>query len=75
MSRSDRITEEVGWIKLVFGVFVVIDASLITWLAQHHASGKSVLLISGHLGTIALSGVMVWPNWKIYRLLAELEVL
>jgi hypothetical protein len=33
MSRGDRIKEELGWLKLVFGVLVAIDVSLVGWLA------------------------------------------
>jgi hypothetical protein len=33
MSRGDRIKEELGWLKLVFGVLVASDVSLVGWLA------------------------------------------
>ncbi len=29
MARVDRLKEEIGWLKLVFGVLAAIDASLI----------------------------------------------
>lgn len=28
MARYDRIKEEIGWLKLIFGVFVAIEVSL-----------------------------------------------
>jgi len=36
MSQSDRIKEEIGWLKLVFGALVAVDVSLIAWLAQNY---------------------------------------
>jgi len=38
MSRADRIGEEIGWLKVIFAVRVALDASLVAWLAQNHAS-------------------------------------
>lgn len=34
MERINRLKEEVGWLKVVFGVLVAIDASLLGWLAN-----------------------------------------
>jgi len=40
MAKIDRLKEEIGWLKLVFGILVAIDASLVGWLTtQDYASG------------------------------------
>jgi hypothetical protein len=33
--QIDRIKEELGWLKVVFGVLAAIDTSLVAWLAQY----------------------------------------
>jgi len=75
MSRIDRIKEEIGWLKLVFGVLVAVDVSLLAWLAQNYAGANSVLLVAGLLATIVLTGAIVWVNRAAYRRIEELEEL
>jgi hypothetical protein len=29
MSKADRLKEEIGWLKLVFGVLVAVNVSLV----------------------------------------------
>jgi hypothetical protein len=47
MAKIDRLKEEIGWLKLVFGVLVAIDVSPVGWLAQNYASANRFLLVSG----------------------------
>ena len=44
MAKIDRLKEEIGWLKLVFGIFVAVDVSLVGWLVQNYASAKQVLV-------------------------------
>ena len=55
MARIDRLKEEVGWLKVVFGVLVALDASLLGWLAQNYASAS-------HLLTCWFSPPRSWPS-------------
>lgn len=75
MPRIDRIKEEIGWLKLVFGVLVAVDVSLLGWLAQNYASANSVLLLAGLVATIIITGAIVWVNRAAYRRIEELEEL
>jgi hypothetical protein len=36
MSKADRFKEEIGWWKVLTGVCVALDASLIGWLVQNY---------------------------------------
>jgi hypothetical protein len=36
MSRAERIKEEIGWLKLVFGGLIAVDVSLVASLAQNY---------------------------------------
>jgi len=40
MAKIDRLKEEIGWLKLVFGLLVAIDVSLVGWLAGPELCGR-----------------------------------
>jgi hypothetical protein len=73
VSRVDRIKEELGWLKLVFGVLVAIDVSLLAWLAQNYSDADNILVVASLLATAVLTGVIVWLNRMAYRRIEELE--
>jgi len=62
MSRSDRIKEELGWVKLVFAVSVAIDVSLVGWLAENYQVASQLLVLSAFVGVIFTTLVVVWIN-------------
>jgi len=55
MAKVDRLKEEIGWLKIVFGLLIAIDASLLGWLAQHYATGSCLLVAAGSVATIAVT--------------------
>ncbi|HEX5758933.1 MAG TPA: hypothetical protein VF121_07030 [Thermoanaerobaculia bacterium] len=73
MARSDSIKEELGWLKLVFGVVVAIDASLVAWVAQNLGGPKRVLTALAVAVILILVAVLVWLNVLAYRRIRELE--
>ncbi len=73
MSKTDRIKEELAWLKVVFGVFVVIDVSLVAWLAQNYNDGAAVLIVFGFLGVISATVIVVWVNRAAMQRFKELE--
>jgi len=59
MAKIDRLKEEIGWLKLLFGVLVAIDVSLVGWLAQNYASANWLLVAGAVIATaIATLGVV-----------------
>jgi hypothetical protein len=75
VARFDRIKEEIGWLKLVFGVLVAVDVSLIAWLAQNHVYADANLVLAGFFATVILSGVIIWVARTVHRRIEELEEL
>jgi hypothetical protein len=73
MAKIDRIKEEIGWLKLVFGVLVAIDASLVGWLAQNYASASRLLLLAGVGATAVVTLAVVRVNRLAYRRIQQLE--
>ena len=73
MSRSDRIKEEIGWLKVVFAVCVALDASLVAWLAQNYEAASPVLVVAASGAALVLAGLVVYVNGRVRRRLEELE--
>ncbi|HEV8718020.1 MAG TPA: hypothetical protein VGX03_35045 [Candidatus Binatia bacterium] len=73
MSKADRLKEEIGWLKLVFGALIAVDVSLVAWLAQNYATADRVLVLVGLVATLILTSVVVWVNRLAYRRIEQLE--
>ncbi len=42
MAKIDKVKEQVGWLKVVFGLLVAITTSLIGWLFLHYEENQLV---------------------------------
>jgi len=73
MARADRIKEEIGWLKLVFGIFLAADVSLIGWLAQNWTKVEGPVLALTVVAIVVLGYVVAWMNSRAYRRFAQLE--
>ena len=73
MAKIDRLKEEVGWFKLVFGLLVAIDVSLVGWLAQNYASASRVLVVGGVIATAVVTLGVVRVNRVAYHRMKEME--
>ncbi|MGQ0651834.1 MAG: hypothetical protein ACT4P4_06135, partial [Betaproteobacteria bacterium] len=67
MSKLDSAKEELGWLKVVFAVVVAIDASLVAWIAQAHASASILLTVTACVAVAVLTGAAFWINRLAYR--------
>ena len=70
---SERLKEEIGWLKVVFAVAVALDASLVGWLAQNYDTTSTLLFIAGVVAAVVLAVVVAYVNRLAYRRLKELE--
>jgi len=73
VAKIDRLKEEVGWLKVVFGVLVAIDASLLGWLAQNYSTGSRLLVLVASVVATAVTYAVVRVNRLAYRRIEELE--
>ena len=71
--KTDRIKEELGWLKIVFAIFVAVDVSLMAWLAQNYDELSQVLTVCGFLGVVFVTSVVVWVNQAAIKRFKELE--
>jgi len=72
MAKIDRLKEEIGWLKLVFGLLVAIDVSLVGWLAQNYASASRVLVVGGVIATAVVTLGVVRINRVAYHRMKEM---
>ena len=75
MSKAEKLKEEIGWLKVVFGILVATDISLLAWLAQNYNRAPSFLLAIGVLGVLGVTAGIVRVNKTAYRKIDELEEL
>jgi 4-hydroxybenzoate polyprenyltransferase len=75
MSKADGIKEELGWLKVVFGVLVAVDVSLVAWVAQNVSSPNRVLVWGAIFAVAVVTAGVVWINRLAYRRIRELEQL
>ena len=73
MAKIDRLKEEIGWLKLVFGLLVAVDVSLVGWLAQNYASASRVLIVGGVIATAVVTLGVVRINRVAYHRMKEME--
>ena len=74
MSQSEKIKEEIGWLKVAFGIMMAIQISLIGWLANHYDDvGISVeKLYASVVGIIVISIVVIIINKMAFKRMEEL---
>lgn len=70
-----NIKEEIGWLKLVFGILVAIDVSLVAWLAQNYTIADRVLVLAGLVAVGGVTIAVVWVNRVAIRRFKQLEEL
>ena len=72
MAKIDRLKEEIGWLKLVFGLLVAIDVSLVGWLAQNYAGANRLLMVGGVIATAVVTWGVVRINRIAYHRMKEM---
>ena len=73
MARVDWIKEEIGWLKVPFGLLAVVDASLLGWLAQSYTKANFVLLAAASVAATVVPSGMFQINRIAYRRIDDLE--
>ena len=75
MSRIDRLKEEIGWLKVIFGILVATALSLVAWIAQNYRTAPEFLVIACTIAVFAVTAGIVWVNKTAYQKIDEMEEL
>ena len=75
VSQIDKIKEEIGWLKVVFGALVAIDISLIAWLAQNFRTTDTFLIVLAVITVAGITVAIIGVNHSAFRRMGKLEKL
>jgi hypothetical protein len=73
MSKLDRLKEDIGLLKLFLAALIVIDVSLIAWVAQNYERAHRLLVLGGVASTVVVTGASIWITWRLRRAIEQLE--
>jgi Mn2+/Fe2+ NRAMP family transporter len=72
MAKIDEIKEDIGWLKVIFGILTAVDVSLLGWLAQNYKVTEPFLLFFTTIIIVCCTVGIVLVNKKAYRKIKEL---
>ena len=75
VAQIDSIKEELGWLKVIFGVFVAIDVSLVGWVAQNFSTAFGFTVVGAIIAVLVITLILVFVNRLTYQRIRELEKL
>nr|VFK15474.1 MAG: hypothetical protein BECKLPF1236A_GA0070988_101267 [Candidatus Kentron sp. LPFa]VFK31219.1 MAG: hypothetical protein BECKLPF1236C_GA0070990_101317 [Candidatus Kentron sp. LPFa] len=73
MAEIDKLKEEIGWMKVLFGILIISNISLIAWIAQNYNRAPEILLLIGIVGVLSITIGIAWLNKSAYRRIDKLE--
>lgn len=73
MSRSDRLKEEVTWLKVLSGAFLALDTSIVTWLVRNYDATVRVIIIGGCVLAAAMTCFVVALLVRVYCCIRSME--
>ena len=75
MAHIDKVKEEIGWLKVVFAIFIATVLSLIAWLVENYGEGQKLLLVVGGVAAFLIMLAIIWINSVAKRKINQLEEL
>jgi hypothetical protein len=72
MPRLDKLKEELGWLKVVFGIFIATDLSLMAWLVKNYEIQSEFLTIITGISIAIISFAVVKVNKIAYKKIDEI---
>ena len=75
MSKSDKIKEQIGCLKVVFGILTAVVVSLVGFIATSYKQADHLILSMAFVLTIFLLLAIIIVNKKAFSKMDELEEL
>ena len=73
MSKIDKIKEQIGWLKVVFGLLFATDISLIAFLFNSVETLSNIKILLVLLGLFIVTFAIVYINKKAMEKIEDLE--
>ena len=75
MPKIDKVKEQIGWLKVVFGMLFATDISLIAYLFTAVSILSNIQMIIVLLGLILVTLAIIYVNKKALNKIDSLEEL
>ena len=72
MSEIDKIKEEIGWLKIVFGILLVTDISFVGRIARNMFNMPVFLFLAAIIMGASITWVIIMINRHVYGKLEDL---
>jgi hypothetical protein len=73
MSQIDEVKEELGWLKVAFGVLIVTIVSVLGWIAQNMLTADKQVFVTAVLVLLFLIFITVKLNKFAYKKIRSLR--
>ena len=75
MSKNEKIKEQIGWLKIIFGISSAILVTLCGWLANNYNDADKIFILLTVSLIVLFAVIIVSVNKKAYKKIDELEEL
>lgn len=72
-SRTERLKEEIGWLKVYFAAFFAVDVSVAAWIAQNFDKAEIALVVAGLITMAIMTTLVVLISHRAHKLFDQLE--
>jgi hypothetical protein len=73
VSRESSLKEEIGWLKVVFGLLIAVDISLISWASKNFRAAEPVILGAALFAIVLTTTVVYRLNAAAFHRIRQLE--
>ena len=73
MGKIDRQKELIGYMKVIFGILVAMDVSLVAWIFKHAADLSRFYLYGAAFLVLLITLSIIMMNKAILKKIDELE--
>lgn len=73
MSKSEKIKEFIGYLKLIFSILIAVNLSLVAWIYQKYQLLSIIDILLGSLVIFLISLSLFFINRKILKNINKLE--
>ena len=72
MARLDQLKEEIGWLKVAFGLLMATNLSLIAWLIQHYQTQSRLITALNAIAIVVVTVIIYLINKQAYKKIDEI---
>ena len=73
--KIDKLKEQIGWLKITFGLSLATDISLVAWIFNNYSSVAMIKLVIALFATVLVTSIVFLSNKKASKKMNELEEL